>query len=98
MAALASDFHVLTSRVTAGNSAVFFAIRYIAQARYVRAFLALLICHFTPSFPNNFSTFDVVPVCRANQNESRGFIPVAPVLAATSSRLLHADVQTLASR
>ena len=46
MIALTRDFHVFTSRVTTGFSAVFFSVRYVAQARYVRALLALLIRHF----------------------------------------------------
>jgi len=46
MIALARDFHVFASRVTTRFSAVFFSIRHIAQARYVRALLGLLIRHF----------------------------------------------------
>jgi hypothetical protein len=45
MIALASDFHVFPSRVTTGFSAVRLSIRHIAQARYVRALLGLLIRH-----------------------------------------------------
>ena len=46
MAALTRDLHVFASRVTTGFSAVFFSIRYIAQARYVRALPHHLIRHF----------------------------------------------------
>jgi hypothetical protein len=46
MIALARDFHVFASRVTTRFSAVLLSIRHIAQARYVRALLGLLICHF----------------------------------------------------
>jgi hypothetical protein len=45
MIALARDFHVFASRVTTGLSAVLLSIRHIAQARYVRALLDLLIRH-----------------------------------------------------
>jgi hypothetical protein len=46
MIALASDFNAFPSRVTTGFSAVRLSIRHIAQARYVRALLGLLIRHF----------------------------------------------------
>jgi len=46
MIALTRDFYVFASRVTTGFSAVFFSIPNIAQARYVCALLAFLICHF----------------------------------------------------
>jgi hypothetical protein len=46
MAALTRDLHVFASRVTTGFSAVFFSVRYIAQARYVRALPHHLIRHF----------------------------------------------------
>jgi hypothetical protein len=46
MVALTRDFEVFASRVTTGFSAVFFSIRYIAQARYVRALFSLLIHHY----------------------------------------------------
>jgi hypothetical protein len=46
MVAWTRDFHVFVSRVTTGFSAVFFSSRHIAQARYVRALLGLLIRHF----------------------------------------------------
>jgi len=46
MVALTRDFHVLASGVTTGFSAIFFAIRYIAQARYVCALLGPLSCHY----------------------------------------------------
>jgi hypothetical protein len=46
MIALARDFHIFPSRVTTGFSAVLLSIRHIAQARYVRALLGLLIRHF----------------------------------------------------
>jgi len=45
MVALTSDFYIFTSGFTTGVSAIFFSIRYIAQARYVRAFLGLSIRH-----------------------------------------------------
>jgi hypothetical protein len=45
MAALTCNFHILASRVTAGLSAVFFSGRYVAETRYVRALLAVLIRH-----------------------------------------------------
>jgi hypothetical protein len=45
MVALARDFHGFRSRVTTGFSAVLLSIRHIAQARYVRTFLDLLIRH-----------------------------------------------------
>jgi hypothetical protein len=54
MVALTRDFHVFASRVTTGFSAVFFSIRHIAQARYVRALLGLLIRHFGSSLPGFF--------------------------------------------
>ena len=62
MAALTCNFHVFPSCVTTGIAAVFFSIRYIAQAWYVRAFPAFLICHFD-SFPSSslFQFLDVVP-------------------------------------
>jgi hypothetical protein len=44
--ALTSDFHLVASSLTTGFTAVFFSVRYIAEARYVRALLALLFCHF----------------------------------------------------
>jgi hypothetical protein len=46
MIALARDFHVFPPRVTTRFSAVCFSVRHIAQARYVRALLGLLIRHF----------------------------------------------------
>jgi hypothetical protein len=46
MIALTRDFHVFTSGVTTGFSAVFFSVRYVAQARYVRTLLALVVRHF----------------------------------------------------
>ena len=46
VAALTRNLHIFASRITTGISAVFFSIRYLAQAWYVRAFLASLICHF----------------------------------------------------
>jgi hypothetical protein len=46
MIALTRDFHVVAARVTTGFSAVFFSIRHVAQARHMRAFLRLLICHY----------------------------------------------------
>jgi hypothetical protein len=55
MAALARDFHFLTSRGTAGFSAVLLAIRYIAQTRYVCALFAFLICHFRSFLLGRFS-------------------------------------------
>jgi hypothetical protein len=48
MIALTRDFHVFASRVTTGFSAVLFSFRHIAQARYMRALLSLLIRHFGP--------------------------------------------------
>jgi len=53
MVALTRDFHVFASRVTTDFSTVFFSIRHIAQARYVRAFLGPLIRHFG-SVPSGF--------------------------------------------
>jgi hypothetical protein len=44
--ALTRDLYVFASRVTTGFSAVLLSIRHIAQARYVRALLGLLIPHF----------------------------------------------------
>jgi hypothetical protein len=46
MIALTRDFHVFASLVTTGFSAVLLPIRHIAQARYVRTSLGLLIPHF----------------------------------------------------
>jgi hypothetical protein len=46
MIALTRDFHIFASGVTTGFSAVFFSIRYNAQARQVRAHLGLLIRHY----------------------------------------------------
>ena len=69
MVALTRDFHVFASRVTTGFSAVFFSIRHIAQARYVRAFLGPLIRHFG-SVPSGFffdpstAILDVTPFAR----------------------------------
>jgi hypothetical protein len=45
MIALTCDFNVFASRVTAGLSAVFFSVRHITQARYVRTLLGHLIRH-----------------------------------------------------
>jgi hypothetical protein len=45
MVALTRDFHVFASCVATGFSTVFFSIRHIAQARYVRALLGLLTRH-----------------------------------------------------
>jgi hypothetical protein len=77
MAALACDFHFLASRVTTGCSAVFFAVLYIAQARYVRALLVFLIRHFgsflsrsLPPTPSRL-VHDVAPLAVPTKNESR---------------------------
>jgi hypothetical protein len=43
--ALTRDLYVITSGVTTGFSAVFLSLCYVAQAGYVCALLALLICH-----------------------------------------------------
>jgi hypothetical protein len=56
MAALARDLHIFASRAPAGFSAVFFPVRYIAQTRYVRALLALLVRHFASVLLHHFST------------------------------------------
>jgi hypothetical protein len=45
MIALTRDFHVFAARITTSFSAVFFPMRRIAQARYMRALFALLIRH-----------------------------------------------------
>jgi hypothetical protein len=45
MVALTGDFHIFASGVTTDFSAIFFPIRHMAQARYVRAFLGLSIRH-----------------------------------------------------
>jgi hypothetical protein len=44
--ALTGDFHVFASCVTTRFSAIFFSIRYIAQARYVCARLGLSVRHY----------------------------------------------------
>ena len=73
MAALARDFHVVASRVTTGLSAVFFPVRYVAQTRYVRALLALLIRHIGSVLLHHFSIttalrfLDVAPFARPPQ-------------------------------
>jgi hypothetical protein len=70
MAALTRDFHVFASRVTTGFSAVFFPVGHIAQTRYVRALLALLIRHFGSVLLHHFSItialrfLDVAPFAR----------------------------------
>jgi len=46
MIALTRDFHVFASCVTTGFSAIFFSVRYIAQARDVCALLGFVICHY----------------------------------------------------
>jgi hypothetical protein len=46
MIALARDLNIFASRATTRFSAVLLSIRHIAQARYVRALLGLLIRHF----------------------------------------------------
>src|SRR5258708_14345436 len=50
MVALTRDFHVFASCIAARLSAVFFSIRHIAKAWYVRALLRLTIrhCQFCP--------------------------------------------------
>ena len=45
MIALAGNFHVFAPRLTARLAAVLFAVRNIATAWNVRAFLVLLVCH-----------------------------------------------------
>jgi hypothetical protein len=69
MIALTRDLHVFASRVTTGFTAILLSIRHIAHARYVRALLAFLICHFEfdpfesahPLRPRAL-TLDVVPL------------------------------------
>src|SRR5580704_12366555 len=53
--ALACDLYVFTPRFTAGFSAVFFSICYIAQAWYVCALLAFLIRHRVHPFLGRMS-------------------------------------------
>jgi hypothetical protein len=51
MVALTRNFHIVSTGITAGFAAVFFSSGYVAQARYVRAFFSLVICHYD-SFPS----------------------------------------------
>ena len=53
MVALTRDFHVFTSRVTTGFSAVFFSVGYIAKTWYVRAFFRFLIRHYNSVLSNS---------------------------------------------
>jgi hypothetical protein len=46
MAALTRDHHVFAARITTGFSAVFFSIRYLAQAWHVGTLPHHLIRHF----------------------------------------------------
>jgi hypothetical protein len=45
MIALAGNFHIFAARITARLAAVFLAVRNIAPAWNMRAFLALLVHH-----------------------------------------------------
>jgi hypothetical protein len=61
MVALTRDLHVFASRVTTQLSAVFFSVRYITQARYVRTLCGFLIRiptflsdHFSDLYSNMF--------------------------------------------
>jgi len=51
MIALTGDFHIVAAGITARFSAVFFSVRYIAQARDVRALFHTFVRHTIPSFP-----------------------------------------------
>jgi hypothetical protein len=53
MVALTRNFDVLTSRVTASFSAVFFSAGYIAKIRHVRALFGLLIRHYNSVLSNS---------------------------------------------
>jgi len=89
MIALTRDFHVFTSRVTTDFSAVFFSVRYVAQARYVRAFLALLIRHFGSGLsgrlcdPCSTAILDVAPFNRPSYVSLMGLTLRCQSLVAT---------------
>jgi hypothetical protein len=72
MIALTGDFHIIAARITAGFSAVFFSVCYIAQARDVRALFHTFVRHTIPSFPgisypDSIATLDVA---RSPYNQS----------------------------
>jgi hypothetical protein len=105
MVALTRDFDVFASRVTTGFSAVLFSIRYIAQARYMRALCGLLIRHYDSvlSKSTHFSersrimTLDIAPFAvptRVRNSLTRGW----SVCGATSSRLIACGSPNLISR
>ena len=82
MVALTHDFYVFASRVTTSFSAIFFSIWYIAQTRYVRALLGLLIRHFGSVLPGHFSDpygtviLDVAPFDSTNLSKFDGTHPM----------------------
>jgi hypothetical protein len=78
MVALTRDFHILASGVPTGFTAIFLAIRYIAQARQVSALLRLSIRHhdsvlFRSIFRSlQLSIFDVIPFAQTKPTKSHG--------------------------
>ncbi len=50
MITLTRDFHAFASRVATDFPAIFFPIRHITKALYVRTLLGGWICHFDLSF------------------------------------------------
>jgi hypothetical protein len=78
MVALTRDFHILASGVPTGFTAIFLAIRNIAQARQVSALLRLSIRHhdsvlFRSIFRSlQLSIFDVIPFAQTKPTKSHG--------------------------
>ena len=82
MIALTRDHYVFVSRVTTDLSTVFFSVRYIAQARQVRAFPGFLVRHFGSVLSGVFIRSSLFPVTafgspNFNSPLARGFATVS---------------------
>ena len=73
MVAVTRDLHILASRIPTGFTAIFLAIRYIAQARQVCALLRRSIRHYDSVFFRSIfrslqlPIFDVIPFAQPNR-------------------------------
>jgi hypothetical protein len=88
MIALTCDFHFLAARVTASFSAVLFAIRHVAQARYVRTLSSLLIRHYNSILFQIYSSSPrttILDVASADPDEPEEFLEIVLLLEATSA-------------
>ena len=99
MVALTRDFHVFAAGVPTRFAAKFLAIRYVTEARQVRAFLRLLIRHCVSSF---FEVCLPIPMLSSSWRDSVWTTPgcfmelirARHLSARTLFQQLHSDHQT----